>query len=189
MTLLVGMLVVLGVCILLACCVGRSNRAKLNILDQASVVSVDSEPESNDAGLQAMTLHDDEWGLNGCPDLLLEERVGVVPVEWKRVRKAPKELRPSHQLQLGTYFLLCEADTQVGQRPTHGEVQYLDHEGRILLNGRFKVPNTEALRRQVLEIVQAMRHALQGHEVHRNHEVRAKCRACSVKGECAEALV
>lgn len=188
MTLLVGMLAVLGVCVLLACSVGRRKRAQLGISHEASVVSVDVESGSGESGPHTLTLHDDEWGLKGRPDLLLEEKDGVVPVEWKRARVAPKELRPSHQVQLGTYFLLCEADPQVGQRPAYGEVQYLDHDGRIHLNGRFKVPNTDALRRQVLEIMRAMRHALQGHEAHRNHEIRAKCRTCSVKAGCGEAL-
>lgn len=186
--LLLGVLAVLGVGVLLAYRIRNSGRAHLGMSGNASVASVDSGLGPDEAGLKTMTLHDDEWGLTGRPDLMLEERDGLVPVEWKRAAVAPNTLRPSHQLQVGAQLLLCEADPQVGRRPTHGEVQYLDYEGRILLNGRFKVPNSEGLRRQVIETVGAMRNALRGGEVHRDHETHAKCRKCSVRTACGEAL-
>lgn len=184
--LLMAVLAVLGVCVLLAYSVRSSGRVQLGMSDGTSVVSVDSGLAPAESGLTTMTLHDNEWGLSGRLDLILEEPDGLVPVEWKRADVAPLVLRPSHQLQMGVYLLLCEADTQVGKRPAHGEVQYLDHQGRILLDGRFKVLNTEGLRQQVIETVRAMRNALRGGEVHRNHEISAKCHKCSVRAVCGE---
>jgi len=186
--LLLGLLGVFVVGVLVASRIRHAGRMERGMSDNASVLSVDMGRGVDAVGVKALTLRDDEWGVTGVPDLVLEECGGPVPVEWKRANMAPRALRPSHQVQLGVYFMVCESDPQVAKRPSHGEVQYLDHEGRLLLNGRFKVINSSALRQQVIEIVRAMRNLLRGGEAHRNHEMAAKCRGCSVKVACGEGL-
>jgi hypothetical protein len=141
--------------------------------------------------LRGLTLRDDEWGLVGRPDLLLESPQGPIPDEVKRASKgwrAGQSYR-SHRLQMGTYFLLCEADPRVGRRPPDGRIRYVGPDGRTLPGGDVRVANTEALREDVLQTVRLMRGHLRAPEVHRSHAFPSRCRGCGVRAGCGEALV
>ncbi len=139
--------------------------------------------------LRGLTLRDSEWGLVGRPDLLLESSGDPVLVEKKRRRGwRPGRVYRSDRLQVGAYLLTCEADPKVGRRLPEGWIQYIDGDGRELPDGKVRVPNTDTLRREVIEILQRIRQALRGSEVHRDHSYASRCRSCSVKRACGEVL-
>jgi CRISPR-associated exonuclease Cas4 len=138
--------------------------------------------------LQGATLRDSEWGLAARPDIILLDADDAIPVEGKRL---PTGRRldapwPSHRVQLGVHFMVCEADHYVRRRPREGWIRYFDDAGRIAQE--FRVPNDEALKQEVLAAVSGIRKRLQGGEVHRSHENPGKCRGCSVRHACEEAL-
>jgi CRISPR/Cas system-associated exonuclease Cas4 (RecB family) len=138
-----------------------------------------------------LLLVDNEWGLCGAPDLLLEGPEGVVPVEMKRAwkRYQPGTSRPSHIMQLGVLLVLCAADRRVGQRPREGWIRYTDEGGRTVQGGEVRIENTEHLRATVVTLVQQMRRATKvGAEVHRDHRSRWKCARCALHDQCGEAI-
>ena len=140
--------------------------------------------------LRGPVLRDDEWGLVGRPDLLLESAEGPIPNEYKR---APRGWRSghsyrSHRLQVGVYLLLCEADQQIRRRPPEGRLRYVGGDGAVLPGGEVRVPNTEALRTEVVELLHQMRAGLRAQEIHRSHQFASRCRGCSVRSACGEAL-
>lgn len=166
-------------------------RVVLDLPEDAAVVAADLGERCQQAGITRLVLRDLEWGLVGSPDQILQERDGPVPVEYKRVASGqpPSRLYPSQMMQVGAYFRLCMADPRVGKRPPYGLVQFIDGEGRFLLHGgKFQVENTEALRDMVGRQLLEMRGAMCAGEVHRNHNVHAKCRRCSVREACGEVL-
>lgn len=189
LVLLLGMiLLVLG----LMAAVKRSQEARLDadLPVDATVMAADLGPSGGVRELRGLTLRDAEWGLVGRPDLLLESVGNPVLVEKKR---APRGWRPgktyrSHRLQVGAYLLMCEADPKVGRRLPEGWIQYMDSEGRELPDGKARVPNTDALRGEVIEILRRIRQDLRVSEVHRDHSYASLCRGCSVKDMCGEAL-
>ncbi len=144
-------------------------------------------------GLRKLRLWDPALGLCGTPDLV-QERGGILEVvEEKTVTRgeAPRRPREADRLQLASYLLLCERDPRVG-RTARGILRYQDPQGVCLPGGEFPLELTEALRRQVIETVQAMRRALApGAEVHRNHNRSGRCAGCDrdVWTVCGESLV
>jgi len=144
-------------------------------------------------GGRPVTLRDDEWGLTGRIDLLLERRGTreVVPVEYKTAWKGyePGTVRRTHRLQLGAYFLICEGDSRIKRTPATGLLRYIDEAGHLVSGGEVRIANTARLRAEVVEAVQAVRRALVAdHEIHRTHNTAYNCRHCSVRGQCVEAL-
>ena len=140
--------------------------------------------------LRGLTLRDDEWGLVGRPDLLLASPEGPIPDEVKRASKGwrPGHSYRSHRLQMGTYFMVCEADPRVGRRPAEGRIRYVGPDGRTLPGGEVRLANTDALREEVLWTVRQIREDLRAPEVHRSHAFPSRCRGCSVRAGCGEAL-
>lgn len=89
--------------------------------------------------LDNVTLYSARLELVGRPDRIVKRWGHYIPEEWKSSRHVSR----SHQLQLGTYFLLIEEEH--GVRPPFGVV--------VLGDGtRVKVKNTRALRAEVLAI-------------------------------------
>ena len=119
------------------------------------------------------------YGLVGRPDYLVrtvEDGVSVaIPVEVKS-RKRPTEPYPSHILQLITYCLLVEDN--FGARPPYGLLRYAD--------ATLRIDYTDDLRRQVLDIAEAIRSARQAKDVARRHEDPNRCRACGYRHACGE---
>ncbi|MFI5340922.1 MAG: PD-(D/E)XK nuclease family protein [Candidatus Methylomirabilales bacterium] len=140
----------------------------------------------------AVLLRDNEWGIVGKVDLVLEGPYGLVPVEYKSAGASfePGKAKPSQVIQLATALVLCEGDGRLGTRPAEGWLRYVDDQGRILPGGEIKVPNTPQLRDHVKEIARRMRRALITQEpVHRSHRSAAKCGTCSLRMGCDEALI
>jgi len=165
-------------------------RLAAGLPERGTVAATDLSPAAARSVGGALTLRDNELGLVGRPDVLLRGAHGVVPVEEKRAGPgwAPGRLYRSHNLQLGGYFLLCQADPRVAKRPTHGTLRYVDDAGNGLIGGKFTIENTEELRQQVMDVLRRMRWDLHQPIVHRSHNVSARCRGCSVRRACDEAL-
>ena len=116
------------------------------------------------------------YGLTGKPDYLVETRAGLIPVEVKS-STGPSQPYPSHVLQLAAYCLLVE-DTE-GQAPSHGLIQYADT--------LFEVDYTPALRRELLALLEAMRHARHTN-VPRSHDEPRRCAGCGYQPMCDQAV-
>ena len=129
------------------------------------------------------------YGLVGKPDYLLEIKEGwrtvTIPVEFKsrqmlgstNVNHASQP-HENHILQLGTYCLLLE-DLE-GEAPPYGYIRYADV--------TFKVPYTNTLRQQVLDIADEIRAAHTARDVPRQHDDAYRCGGCGYRHGCDEAL-
>jgi CRISPR-associated exonuclease Cas4 len=125
--------------------------------------------------LDDVTLFSERLLLIGRPDRLVRTEDGLIPEEWK----GSQRVHPSHQAQLGTYFLLVEE--KYGERPPYGVAVLSD--GR-----RVRVENTEELRSEVLAVaakVREQRRKLK--EEIPVSQLAWKCRACGQRGNCRQA--
>jgi len=131
------------------------------------------------SGKNSRVLVSQRYGLRGKPDYLLEDAVGVIPVEVKSGLMPPGG-RPhrSHLLQLAVYFLLVEEDLQ--QTVLYGLIRYQ--------NGAVRVENTDELREDLLSVVAQMRRALASDDARRSHRQARRCAACSMAHACDERL-
>ena len=116
--------------------------------------------------------------LTGKPDYLVREGRAIIPVEIKSSRAPAGGPRESHILQLAAYCLLVE-ETE-GVRPAYGIVKYADE--------AFRVDNTPALRRALMETLDTMRRDLTRGGAQRSHSDPARCRRCGVLAACGERL-
>jgi CRISPR-associated exonuclease Cas4 len=124
-------------------------------------------------------LVDEVQRLRGRPDYILEKKGKFIPVELKPLRESAT-LYDSDLLQLGTYLLLVRAnhpDAFAG----YGYVRYREKV--------FRVPLTPALEARCLDIARRVRAARTATEVHRTHNIAAKCAACAHRAACGESLV
>ena len=118
--------------------------------------------------------------LTGKPDYLVETRAGLIPVEVKS-GSAPPQAYPSHMLQLAAYCLLVE-ETE-GRAPGYGLIKYAD--------AVFRVEYTSALHRELLALLDAMRHARSRSDprgVPRSHDEPRRCAGCGYLPLCDQAL-
>ncbi|HEV2802707.1 MAG TPA: CRISPR-associated protein Cas4 [Pyrinomonadaceae bacterium] len=117
--------------------------------------------------------------LTGRPDYLVETEEGVVPVEAKSTA-CPADGVPydSHLMQLACYCLLVEDVT--GARVPFGVIRYRDRQ--------LRVDYTDELRATLLALLSEMREARRAPDVHRSHEERPRCAACSYREICDESL-
>ena len=141
----------------------------------------------------AILLRDNEWGIAGKADLLLQNVVTrvVIPVEYKPAWQGfkPGKARPSHILQLATALALCQGDSRVGQSPPEGWIRYIDKRGALVPGGDVHIQNTPEIREHVIATAQRMRRALvTKDELHRDHRSVAKCRRCALQDTCGEVL-
>ncbi len=139
-------------------------------------VGVEEEIAYNDGG-DAGLLVSDRYGLTGRPDYIIVRDGAHIPVELKTGR-VPKGPFFSHIMQVGAYCILSEE--AYGESPPYGIVRYGDRE--------FEVDYTEDLKSLVLQKIEEMRAARKTGDVHRNHNRPGKCRNCSRREICPEAL-
>jgi len=121
------------------------------------------------------TLRDEEHGLSGRPDYILEIDGELVPVEVKTGR-VPRGPLFSHIVQLAAYCLLLEKEGRV----SYGILRYGDAEHIIEFDSN--------LRTLLFTKLAEMRAAIESGEVHRDHERPGKCRSCSRRQVCPERL-
>ncbi len=119
--------------------------------------------------------------LTGKPDYLVHSRAGLIPVEVKS-RSAPPQPYPSHVLQLAAYCLLVEEAE--GHPPPYGLIKYAD--------AVFEVAYTPSLRRELLDLLEAMRRSLAASDragVLRSHDDPRRCAGCGYRQQCDQSLV
>ncbi|MGD0265309.1 MAG: PD-(D/E)XK nuclease family protein [Candidatus Methylomirabilota bacterium] len=184
----------IGLSVWLAAAVSRRTRARQAAQLPAGmrILAADLGERLRSLGRGGVTLRDNEWGIAGKVDLVLETPNGYVPVEYKQAGPSyePGTAKPGHVLQLATSMLLCEGDGRFGKRPAEGWLRYLDGQGRLLPGGEVRIANTPRLRDQVIASVQRMRRALVSREeLHRDHQSAAKCAKCSRRLACDEGIV
>jgi CRISPR-associated exonuclease Cas4 len=121
------------------------------------------------------------FGLVGRPDYLVQVtergRMVTVPVEVKS-RKRPATLLAEHVLQLATYCLLVE--DQYKTTPPYGLLRYAD--------ATLKIPYTDDLRTQVLNVADAIRGGRSAPDVPRSHNEAERCRRCGYRAGCGQEL-
>ena len=133
--------------------------------------------DASESRIEPQALVDHAWGLAGRPDYLLEQNGKLVPVEVKPTRRATKPY-DSDLMQLASYCRLVEAHYK--QRPTHGILRYATQS--------WEIPYTPELERQLRETLDLMDSLQPQPTVARSHNQPARCRACSQRPHCDEAL-
>jgi len=128
-------------------------------------------------GVPGKPLFSERYGLSGTPDYIVTTREGSVPVEVKPGRNETKP-HESHLLQVLAYCLLLEESN--GKPPPYGLLRYS--------TDTFRVDYNNETRAYLLQVLEEMREAARQPEVHRNHEVGGRCRACAYRDVCEEAL-
>ena len=118
------------------------------------------------------------YGLTGTPDYIVDTPNGPVPVEVKPSR-TDTEPRESHMLQVLAYCLLLEE--RDGKRPPYGLLRYSTE--------TFRVDYNSQTRQHLISVIEEMRVEATKVEVHRSHDMAAKCRMCGYRSVCDEALV
>ncbi len=120
------------------------------------------------------------YNLTGKPDYLVQSAEGLAPVEVKHTA-APASGRAydSHVMQLAAYCLLVEEVH--GERPRYGLIRYN--------NTTIQIDYTQALRDQLLALLEQVRASRGLAEVTRSHREPARCRACGVRHACGAAAL
>lgn len=164
--LMAGLFLLLGLSLVIMGIRNRSN------FPNGRIVYIDSKQLTH----KPDTLYDPETGLAGRPDYLIQSWRSFIPVELKS-SPAPAQPHDGHVLQLAAYCHLVEATS--GRRPSHGVICYQ--------NASFRVDYTPALRHNLqinLERIRIMDQAVPD----RSHKFAVRCRACSFRAHCDQAL-
>ena len=122
------------------------------------------------------TLYDSVLDLAGRPDYLVEIDGRLVPVEIKSGRSHAGPRR-SHRMQLVAYCRLVEAVH--ARRPPYGILRYADRS--------YAIPYTIEIDDELAAVLGAMRLSGVG-TADRSHEAPARCRGCSFRESCDQAL-
>jgi CRISPR-associated exonuclease Cas4 len=88
------------------------------------------------------------------------------------------EPHDSHLLQVLAYCLLLEESE--GKPPPYGLLRYS--------SDTFKVDYNKETRAYLLGVMDEVRRAALEADVHRNHEMAQRCRACGYRSICEESL-
>src|SRR3984957_16428618 len=128
---------------------------------------------------QSEPLTSQRYGLGGKPDHLVRLTDGIAPIEVKSCR-APASGRPyeGHLFQLAAYCLLVE--DVFGAPVPHGLVNFED---RSIL-----VDFAPSLRASLLALLDEIRAAKRGEELHSHHDRPGKCRSCGFRTVCGGGL-
>jgi CRISPR-associated exonuclease Cas4 len=123
-------------------------------------------------------LFDNELGLAGKPDYLVEQNGRIIPVEVKTGR-TPDAPYDSHIFQVAAYCLLVQKT--YGKRPPHGIIHYPGRD--------FAVDYTAGLENSLLNLIADMRISEHRREVERSHDDPQRCRRCGFRDACDQRLV
>ncbi len=123
-------------------------------------------------------LFSNRYRLVGKPDYLVRQGRMIIPVEVKSARLRGRPPHDSHKMQLAAYCLLVE--DALGVRPDYGILRYAD--------ATIRLDYTDALRRELLAAMTAMRRAAALPDIPRSHDDPARCHFCGYRESCDEAL-
>jgi CRISPR-associated exonuclease Cas4 len=158
-------------------------------LQRALIADNDLEAARHDAGIDKDTeiaysdssgadlLVDKKTGLRGRPDQIVIVDGEFIPMEQKTGR-IPTHPHLSHKLQLLAYIHLVKVQT--GHQPPFGVLRYGSDIHKIDWNGDHQ----DLLMKHLTEVQRLMAEG----GAKRNHERPGKCRNCSRRRACTEAL-
>ena len=133
-----------------------------------------------DSGVQRRLEHPllaEDLDLVGKPDYLIQSKQGLIPVEVKTGR-TPARPFESHVFQVAAYCALVERNFK--QRPPYGIIRYPERS--------FTVEFSRTLEEELLSLLAQMQGALSADEMHRSHDMAARCQACGYVHLCVERL-
>jgi CRISPR/Cas system-associated exonuclease Cas4 (RecB family) len=138
---------------------------------------------STDVGIgKPLILRDDELGLRGKPDYLLEEAgphgPQLVPVEIKPTRRSLR-LYESDRIQIAGYLMTLRG----AAGDSASSVGYVKYHSNT-----FEVRLTPAVEATIRRLVSEVRSARLAPLLHRSHRSPARCAGCPVRHRCDEAL-
>ena len=145
--------------------------------DQAKARLVPGKLVASDLAGQGELLHDQEWGLQGRPDYVLETKSGFVPVEVK-ASTTPRHPHANHRLQLACYLRLIEAKT--GRPPEYGLLNYP--------GGVFRVAWDDRLRAELKGTLGRIEEARREGKADRDHSHVGRCLGCARRDACDQRL-
>lgn len=119
---------------------------------------------------------DEEWGVSGRPDYVIETDDGPVPVEVK-TGFTPREPFDSHRMQLATYLRLQEAS---GRPPAYGMITYP--------KGAFRLAWDEQTQAELQAALARMQAAKESGVADRDHEHPGRCKGCARRDACDQQL-
>ena len=143
-----------------------------------------------DARPRGIILRDNEYGLTGVVEDVLQAPDGLLPVLVKRDGDffPPGQSRPSHLLELTALLCCCRGDGRLTSRVPGGVLRYVDAEGRPIPGRDVPVAYSPQMHDWVVALLQEIRRArLIAAEGHRNHCAPAKCARCPHRDSCNEA--
>lgn len=117
------------------------------------------------------------YGLTGKPDYIIERGGRQIPVEVKPGRRATQPYQ-SDLMQLAAYCLLIEETS--GQAPPYGILRYAETS--------FRLVYSDAVREELLEIVDEMRELLAADDAARSHHEARRCGGCGFADICEQSL-
>ena len=122
-------------------------------------------------------LHDPILGLTGKPDYLVEHGKQIIPVEVKskRIARGPYD---AHIYQLAAYCILV--NREYGIRPDYGILHYP--------NRTYRIDYTSGLEAATLDLLIEIHEDERRKEIHRSHEVPARCLKCGYRSICDDRL-
>lgn len=122
-------------------------------------------------------LYSAHLGLTGKPDYLVEQGNQIIPVEVKstRISQGPYD---SHIFQLAAYCLLVKLVYDV--RPAYGILHYP--------NQTYRIDYTYELESATIDLLQEIRSNENRKEIHRSHEIPARCKGCGFRSTCDQRL-
>ena len=150
----------------------RESRKKAGLEEGTELIYSDDD-KSSDLLINPVS------GLRGRPDQIVIIDGEFIPVEQK-TGKVPKKPHDSHRLQLLAYISLVETSTK--KSPPYGVLRY----GNEDVHQVFWDQHAQQLLRE--SIIEVQRLMVEG-GAKRNHEREGKCRNCSRRYACDEALV
>jgi CRISPR-associated exonuclease Cas4 len=122
-------------------------------------------------------LFDQELGLTGKPDYLVEQKGKIIPVEVKSGH-TPAAPYDSHIFQVAAYCYLVHKTYR--KRPPYGLIHYPGRD--------FAVDYTSELEDALLDLIADMRINAHRVEVPRSHEDEQRCRHCGFRDSCDQRL-
>lgn len=122
-------------------------------------------------------LYDQDLGLTGKPDYLVEQDGRLIPIEVKTGR-TPEAPYDSHIFQLAAYCLLTQSST--GRRPPYGLLKYA--------NQTFSVDYTSELENALLDVVFEMQNRNPRQPLPRSHGSARRCARCGYRQACDQRL-
>jgi CRISPR-associated exonuclease Cas4 len=135
--------------------------------------------KNKDGEEQEKPLISRRYGLIGKPDYLVQTDDGIIPIEVKSTRcPANGRAYDSHIMQLAAYCLLVEE--ALDANVPYGIIRYSDCE--------IDLDYTSDLRDELIVLLEEIREARLARDVHRSHDDARRCRSCSMRASCDEAL-